>query len=95
MASRVRLQAIVAAEAVAGKLSTSQKRRWFTPVMTDATPTTPAIMANSTRNPVAAFPMGKYIGEKCAGKSNRGPAKIILHSIHYHICKKNFTKKIP
>ena len=83
----------MAAEAAAGKLSMSQKRRWFTPVMIDATPTTPAIKENSTRNPVAAFPMGKYIGEKCAGKSNPAPAKTILHRIHYHISKKNFTKK--
>lgn len=55
---------MVAAEAAAGKLSKFQKRTWFNPDITDATPTTPAIKENVTKNPVAAFPMGKYIGEK-------------------------------
>lgn len=74
IARRVRAQAIAAAEAADGKLSAFQERIWLTPAMTDATPTTPAIKANVTKNPVAAFPIGKYMGEKCAGRSNPGPA---------------------
>lgn len=73
MARRVRVQAMVAVEAAPGKLSKVHKRIWLIPEMTDATPTTPAIKANVTKYPVAAFPIGKYIGEKCAGKSNPGP----------------------
>lgn len=64
MARQVRAQAMVAAEAADGKLSWFQKRTWLNPEMTDATPTTPAIKAKVTKNPVAAFPIGKYIGEK-------------------------------
>lgn len=59
MARTVRLQAIVAAEAADGKLSMFQWRMWLSPERTDATPTTPAIKANTTKNPVAAFPIGK------------------------------------
>ena len=64
MARRVRVQAIVAAVAAAGKLSVVQERTWLTPEIAEAAPTTPAIKANVTKNPVAAFPIGKYIGEK-------------------------------
>lgn len=39
-------------------------------VAAEETPTTPAIKANTTKNPVAALPIGKYIGEKCAGRLN-------------------------
>jgi hypothetical protein len=46
----------------------------LSPEINDPAPTTPAIKANVTKNPVAAFPIGKYIGEKCAGRSNPGPA---------------------
>lgn len=59
MARSVRLQAIVAADAAAGKLSMFHWRIWFSPEITDAIPTTPAIRANTTKNPVAAFPIGK------------------------------------
>ena len=59
MARRVRLQAMAAVEAAEGKLSMFQKRTWLSPEMTDAMPTTPAIRANKTKNPVAAFPIGK------------------------------------
>ena len=68
MARTVRVQAIAAAEAADGKLSGVHKRIWFIPAIAEATPTTPAIKANVTKNPVAAFPMGKYMGEKCAGR---------------------------
>lgn len=73
IARRVRLQAMAEAEAAAGKLSKFQKRRWLSPEMTEAMPTTPAIRENITKKPVAAFPIGKYMGEKCAGRSNPGP----------------------
>ena len=73
MARTVRVQAIAAAAAADGKLSECQARRWLSPTIADATPTTPAIIAYVTKNPVAAFPIGKYMGEKCAGRSNPGP----------------------
>lgn len=66
---------MMAAEAAACKLSIFQQRMWLNPERVDATPTTPAIKANTTKNPVAAFPIGKYIGEKCAGRLNLGPVK--------------------
>lgn len=75
MARRVRVQATVAAAAADGKLSAVQDRIWLIPEMAEAAPTTPAIKANVTKNPVAAFPIGKYMGEKCAGRSKPGPAK--------------------
>lgn len=40
------------------------------PVADVAIPTTPAIKAKITKNPVAMFPIGKYIGNKCAGIVN-------------------------
>lgn len=64
---------MVATEEAADKLSESQYRRWFNPEMADAIPATPAIKPNMTKNPVAAFPIGKAIGEKCAGSLNSGP----------------------
>lgn len=76
----MRVQAIVAAAAADGKLSYVQERRWLSPEMAEATPTTPAIKANVTKNPVAAFPIGKYMGEKCAGRLKSAPAiDISLH----------------
>ncbi|KAK7848062.1 hypothetical protein CFP56_005576 [Quercus suber] len=74
-ARTVRDQAIAAAEAADGKLSAVHKRIWLIPDITAATPTTPAIIAYVTKNPVAAFPIGKYMGEKCAGRSNPGKDK--------------------
>lgn len=59
MARSVRLQAMIAAEAAAGRLSMFHLRIWLSPERTDATPTTPAIRENTTKNPVAAFPIGK------------------------------------
>ncbi|KAL5720370.1 hypothetical protein ACHQM5_004645 [Ranunculus cassubicifolius] len=64
MASRVRLQAISATDKAEGKLSACHNRIWLIPAIEDATPTTEAIKANTTKNPVAAFPIGKYKGEK-------------------------------
>lgn len=63
MARRVSVQAITAADAAAGKLSEFHDRMWLTPAIAEAAPTTPAISAKITKNPVAPFPMGKYIGE--------------------------------
>lgn len=79
MARAVRVQAIAATVAADGKLSAVQERRWLSPDIADAAPTTPAIKANMTKNPVAAFPIGKYIGEKCAGRSNPGPTVLKFH----------------
>lgn len=76
MARRVRVQAMVAAVTADGKLSTVQERIWLNPDIADAAPTTPASKANKTKNPVAAFPIGKNMGEKCAGRSNPGPAMV-------------------
>lgn len=59
MASKVRVQAIMAADAAPGKLSAFHDWRWLIPARAEATPTTPAINANITKNPVAAFPIGK------------------------------------
>lgn len=59
MARTVRVQAIVAAVAAAGKLPTVQERMWLRPEIVEAAPTTPASNANITKNPVAAFPIGK------------------------------------
>ena len=73
MARHVMVQEMVAAVAAADKLPASQWRRWLRPEIAAATPTTPASMANVTKKPVAAFPIGKKIGEKCAGRSNPGP----------------------
>lgn len=69
---------MVAAVTADGMLSNVQERRWLNPDITDATPTTPASKANVTKNPVAAFPIGKYMGEKCAGSSNPDPAMLKL-----------------
>lgn len=73
MASSVRDQAIAAAEAAEGKLSGVQERIWFAPEMIEPIPTTPAIKDNVTKKPVAAFPIGKYNGEKWAGGRKSGP----------------------
>lgn len=40
------------------------------PVADDAIPTTPAIKEKITKNPVAMFPNGKYIGNNRAGNVN-------------------------
>jgi len=76
MARTVRAHAIEATEAADGKLSEVHERIWLSPEINDPIPTTPAIKANVTKNPVAAFPIGKYMGEKWAGRSNPGPANI-------------------
>jgi hypothetical protein len=59
MASRVSVQAMKPAEAAAGRLSALQARTWWKPASAEAAPTTPAMTAKMTKNPVAAFPMGK------------------------------------
>ena len=64
MAKTVSDQAMVAAETAAGRLAVVDDWIWLTPVITEAAPETPAIKANITKNPVAALPIGKYIGEK-------------------------------
>lgn len=85
MARTVRAHAMEATEAADGKLSEVHERTWLTPEMIDPTPATPAIKANVTKNPVAAFPIGKYMGEKWAGRSNPGPACIVPHTILLHL----------
>lgn len=64
MARRVRVHAIKAEDDAEGKLSLFQSRMWLNPDKAEAAPTTPAINANTTKNPVAAFPIGKKTGEK-------------------------------
>lgn len=59
MASRVKVQAMPATEAADGKLLAFHDRICLKPAIADATPTTPASIANVTKNPVAIFPMGK------------------------------------
>lgn len=59
MAKRVSVQAIVATATAAGLLTASHDRRYTKPEMHEAPPTTPAIKENITKNPVAAFPIGK------------------------------------
>lgn len=81
MARTVRAHAMEATDAADGKLSEVHERIWLRPEINDPTPTTPAIKANVTKNPVAAFPIGKYIGEKWAGRSNPGPAYFIIFHI--------------
>ncbi|KAF5184923.1 hypothetical protein FRX31_025490 [Thalictrum thalictroides] len=57
MARRVRVQAIIAIDAAEGKISACHNRTWFIPASDDARPTTEAIMAKTTKNPVAALPL--------------------------------------
>ena len=59
MASRVSVHAMNPAEAAAGRLSVLQARTWLSPASAEPAPTTPAITAKMTKNPVAAFPTGK------------------------------------
>ncbi len=59
MASRVSVHAMNPEEAAAGKLSWLHARTWWNPASAAAAPTTPAITAKMTKNPVAAFPIGK------------------------------------
>lgn len=59
MASKVRVHAIIAADAAPGRLLAFHDRIWLIPAMQEAAPTTPAINANNTKNPVASFPIGK------------------------------------
>lgn len=66
-------QAMVAAETAAGRLAVFHDCRWLAPAITEAAPATPAIKANITKNPVAALPIGKYIGEKWAGRLKSAP----------------------
>ena len=68
MAKTVSDQAMVAAETAAGRLAVVDDWIWLIPVITEAAPATPAIKENITKNPVAALPIGKYIGEKWAGR---------------------------
>lgn len=67
MARTVRVQAIMATDAADGRLSELHDRMWLIPARADPAPTTDAINANVTKNPVAAFPIGKAMGEKFDG----------------------------
>jgi len=64
IARRVRVHAMTADDAAAGKLSEFHVRLWLSPAIAEAAPTTPAISAKITKNLVAAFPIGKNTGEK-------------------------------
>lgn len=81
IASAVRVQAMAPTEAAEGKLSAVHVRIWLTPTIADAAPTTPASKAKVTKNPVAAFPIGKYMGEKCAGRLKLVPARHRVKSL--------------
>jgi hypothetical protein len=59
MASSVSVQAMNAEEAAAGRLSWLHALTWWNPASAAAMPTTLAITAKMTKNPVAAFPIGK------------------------------------
>jgi len=74
MASSVRVQAKVAIEAADGRLSAVHEQICLIPEIVDAAPTTPANKEIVTKNPVEAFPIGKKMGEKWAGRFNSGPA---------------------
>ena len=78
MAKTVRVQARTAEVTAAGKLSGACDRIWLKPEMHDAAPKTPASKANITKNPVAALPIGKNMGAKCAGRCNPGPVGDLL-----------------
>lgn len=73
MARRVSVQAMTADEAAEGRLLEFHERKWLTPAMEEAPPTTDAIRANTTKKPVAWLPTVKYRGEKWAGSSSSGP----------------------
>ena len=51
----VRLQAMAAAAAAAGRLSGPQDLTWFNPNKHETAPTAPAISENRMKNGVAAF----------------------------------------
>lgn len=69
MARSVRAQARVPVALVEGKVLLPAWLTWLNPEMAEASPTVAAIKANTTKNPVAVFPIGKYIGEKFGGKT--------------------------
>lgn len=73
MARRVRVHAIMAEDCADDELSFLDERMWFIPLIAEAAPTTPAINENTTKNPVAAFPIGKWIAEKWAGSWSSVP----------------------
>lgn len=62
MASKVRAQDVNEEVAAEYKLEISQEERFCSPVREVMNPTTPAISENIMNIPVAAFPIGKYIG---------------------------------
>lgn len=65
MARRVRVHAIIAEDPGEDKrFSFFIKRILLVSLIAEAAPTTPAINENTTKNPVAAFPIGKERGEK-------------------------------
>lgn len=67
MASKVRAQLVNEDIEAAFKLEGFQVRRLCSPVREVVKPTTPAMRENTMKNPVAIFPIGKYIGNILAG----------------------------
>lgn len=67
MASRVRDNDVAEVVAADSKLGPFHCRMLLIPATELATPTSPAMRENTMKNPVAMFPIGKYIGNKRTG----------------------------
>lgn len=63
MASRVRDHDVKEVVAAANKLDIFHSMMLLIPATELAMPTSPAMRENTTKNPVAMFPIGKYIGK--------------------------------
>lgn len=83
---------MTADEAAAGRLSELQDRKWLAPAIADAAPTTPANRAKIAKNPVAPFPIGKKIGENCAGTATLGPTSYKTKPQLIHVLKNVYDK---
>lgn len=80
MASKVSAKVVNAETAAACKFGTFHSRTFCNPVMEVVNPTTPAIRENIMKNPVAIFPIGKYIGNIRAGIDNTDAANPHPHT---------------
>jgi hypothetical protein len=72
----VSAQAVNPEDTAAGRLSGLHALMCWKPASAAAAPTTLAITAKRTKNPVAALPIGKQIGENCAGSASPAPASL-------------------
>ncbi|KAL6542801.1 hypothetical protein OROHE_010321 [Orobanche hederae] len=54
------------------------------PASDEATPVIPAAIARYTKNPVAAFPIGKYIGDNCTVLFIPGPISNNINHQPFH-----------